>query len=309
MGSLIMKIKPEKLNKGDTIGVISPAGSLVDGEGIKKAVNYFEAQGFKVKIAPHVEDKKGYLAGEDSCRLSDLEDFFKDDEVNAIFCSRGGYGTFRLLDKIDFDLIRKKPKIFAGYSDITALLLNFIQKSGLITFHSPLFVSDFGGEVVDSYTEENFLKILTGNMKIPYEFENISEYHCINPGKIEGELLGGNLAIISGLAGTPYMPDFSGKILFLEDIAEPLYKIDRMFMQLKLAGVFDNIAGLLFTEFTDEDGDIKGLITELTEGMNIPVGYGFPAGHGAHKTTLPLGVNYFFDSDDFKLQLTENYCK
>ena len=308
-----MKIKPEKLHKGDTIGVISPAGALKDDVNLQNAVKYFEKQGYKIKFAPHVLDKKACLAGEDADRLSDLENFFKDDEVKAILCSRGGYGTFRILDKIDFDLIRNNPKIFAGYSDITALLLNFTEKSDLITFHAPLFASDFGGEVVDSYTAKIFLKVLTGKSEIPYEFPNTSPYHCINPGKVETLLLGGNLAIISALAGTPYLPDFSEKILFLEDIGEPLYKIDRMLMQLKLAGILENISGLLFTEFTavedTEEEDVVNLISEFAENLNIPVGYGFPAGHGLQKATLPLGVNYFFDSADFKLRLTENYLK
>ncbi len=311
-----MKIKPEKLNKGDTVGVISPSGAVKEKKMLENAGKYFEARGFKVKIAPHALDKKAYLAGEDALRLSDLENFFKDGEVKAIICSRGGYGAFRILNDINYDLIKNNPKIFVGYSDITALLNNFTQKSGLITFHGPLFASDFGGDRVDRYTEDNFWDVITKSTKIPYKFPNPSEYHCIKPGKTRGELFGGNLAIMCGLLGTPYMPDLRGKLLLLEDVGEPLYKIDRMITRLKLAGVFEQVAGVLFAEFSSiiKPGNndtnrltVLDVIAELTSELKIPVGYGFPAGHGPQKATLPVGVEYLFDSEEFKLELTEGY--
>ncbi|HSA06430.1 MAG TPA: LD-carboxypeptidase [Candidatus Gastranaerophilales bacterium] len=313
-----MKIKPQKLNPGDTIGVISPSGALKEEKLFNNAVKYFETKGFKIKTAPHALDKNAYLAGKDCDRLHDLESFFKDEEIKAILCSRGGYGTHRILNSINYDLVRNNPKIFVGYSDITSLLCNFTQKSGLITFHGPLFASDFGKDKTDEYTEESFRKILTKNIEIPYGFENAADYHCIKAGKAEGELLGGNLAILCGLLGTPYFPDFSGKILLLEDIGEHLYKIDRMLMQLKLAGVFEKISGILFAEFSDITGSDNletnslcalNIVSELTCDLNIPVGYGFPAGHGFQKATLPFGVEYFFNSNDFKLQLTEDYLQ
>lgn len=311
-----MKIKPQKLNKGDTIGVISPSGAVKEIKLFENAVKYFETRGFSIKTAPHALDKREYLAGNDENRLSDLENFFMDDEIKAIFCSRGGYGTFRILNNINYGLIRDNPKIFMGYSDITALLCNFYGKSGLVTFHGPLFASDFGKDEVDEYTENVFWEIFMKNPKIPYEFNNPLRYHCIKPGKAEGTLIGGNLAILCGLLGTPYMPDFSGKILLLEDIGEPLYKIDRMIMQLKLAGVFEKISGLLFSEFSSvinsENTDVNkfnalDVVSELTSDLKIPVGYGFPAGHSDKKATLPIGVSYFFNSEDFQLLLTEEY--
>ena len=167
-----MKIKPEKLKKGDTIGIISPAGAVKEKKLFNNAVKYFENKGYKGKIAPHTLDMKAYLAGEDKNRLADLENFFKDDEIKAILCSRGGYGVFRILDRINFDLIKENPKIFVGYSDITAILCNFTEKSGMVTFHGPLFASDFGKDIIDEYTEYNFWKILTKNTEIPYEFPN-----------------------------------------------------------------------------------------------------------------------------------------
>jgi len=196
------------------------------------------------------------------------------------------------------------------------LLNNFVKKSGIVAFHGPLALSDFGVEKINKYTEESFLQILEGKAKIPYSFKNPLKYQCIIPGKTQGVLIGGNLAVLCGLLGTPYFPDLTGKILLLEDVGEPSYKIDRMLMQLKLAGVFKKVSGILFGEFTaiveEETRDVKKLtpidiIKELAEGLNIPIGYGFAASHGVQKATLPLGVKYNFDSADFKLEIIENY--
>ncbi|MFH0703285.1 MAG: LD-carboxypeptidase [bacterium] len=302
-------LKPQRLKQGDTIGIISPAGAVKEDNLWQPTIDYFEKMGFSVKIAAHARDKKAYLAGEDQNRLSDLMNFFEDDEIKAIICSRGGYGTYRILSDINYEKIKNNPKIFVGYSDITALLLAFLEKSNIITFHGPLALSDFGTNNISKYTEENFFNILQGKLNLPYSYSNISDYECIKPGEAEGCLIGGNLAIISGLLGTPYFPDMTNKILFLEDIGEPLYKIDRMLMQLKLAGIFDKILGLLFCEFSSiaqSDNPID-IIKEFTKDMNIPVGYGFPAGHGHNKATLPLGIKYYFNSSQFKLILEEEF--
>lgn len=311
-----MKIKPEKLKKGDTIGVISPSGAVKEKKMLEKAVNYFENKGYRVKPAPHILDQNAYLAGKDADRLNDLENFFRDKEVKAIVCSRGGYGASRLLDKINYQIIKDNPKIFVGYSDITAFLNVFSQKTDLITFHGPLFVSDFGADRVDSYTEEVFFNLLSKNNKTPFKYPNPIEYHCIIPGEITGELIGGNLAVLCGLVGTPYMPDVEGKILLLEDVGEPLYKIDRMLTQLKLSRVFEKISGLLFAEFSSvlkaDNNEVNrytplDIVSEITKGMDIPVGYGFPAGHSRQKATLPIGMEYFFNSEDFQLKTVEIY--
>ncbi|OGH95836.1 MAG: hypothetical protein A2039_08960 [Candidatus Melainabacteria bacterium GWA2_34_9] len=311
-----MPILPEKLKKGDTIGIISPAGAVKDQNLWNTTIEYFENKGYKIKIATHANDKNTYLAGKDETRLSDLIDFFKDEEIKAIICSRGGYGTFRLLEKIDWEIIKQNPKIFVGYSDITALLNNFVEKSGMIAFHGPLALSDFGVEQINKYTEESFWRILEGKAEIPYSFQNPLNYKCILPGKTQGVLMGGNLAVLCGLLGTPYFPDLSGKILLLEDVGEPLYKIDRMLMQLKLAGVFEKVSGILFGEFTAiieaETPDVNKLtpvdiIKELAKELNIPIGYGFTASHSSHKATLPLGIKYNFESTDFKFEIIENY--
>lgn len=290
-----MKTKPQKLNSGDTIGIISPSGAVKEIEQFNRGVKYFEARGYKIKVAPHALDKNNYLAGKDPDRLEDLISFFNDPEIKAILCSRGGYGMHRILDKIP-DL---PPKIFVGFSDITALLNNL----NFVTFHGPLVASDFGKESIDPYTEDIFWKVMTGNIE---NFPNVYEYHCIKPGIAEGELIGGNLSLICGLMGTPYSLDFHGKILLLEDVCEPIYKIDRMLAQLRLAGVFEQVAGVLFAEFTDVNA--LDLINEYCKDLNIPVGYGFPAGHSEHKATLPLGVRYRFNAGEFRLEVVEDYC-
>jgi muramoyltetrapeptide carboxypeptidase len=307
-----MAILPQKLNKGDTIGIISPAGAIKEVFQLEAAIKYFEDRGYKIKLAPHAGDRNAYLAGKDQDRLSDLMDFFTDTEIKAIICSRGGYGSFRLLEKINWGIIRNNPKIFVGYSDITALLNNFVEKSSLVCFHGPLAISDFGAEKINPYTEKVFWEILEGAGL--YEYENPVSYQCITRGQAEGVLMGGNLSILCGLLGTSYFPDLAGKIILIEDVGEPLYKIDRMLMQLKLAGVFKRAAGFIFSEFTsipDTNYNLSpvDIIKEHICGLNIPVGYGFAASHSEQKATLPLGTRYRFDSRDFRLEILEEYLK
>ena len=311
-------IKPAKLNKGDTIGIISPSGSVKNDNYWDSTVKFFNKKGYNIKLAPHVKDKNTYLAGFDQDRLDDLIDFFKNDKIKAIICSRGGYGAYRVLNGIDYKIIEANPKIFVGYSDITALNLAFITKSNLITFHGPLAISDFGMDKINDYTVSNFFDVLEGKIQLPYPYQNPIRYECINAGLVEGELVGGNLSVLAGLIGTPYLPDLTGKILLLEDVCEPLYKIDRLLTQLKLAGVFEKISGLIFGEFTSviqsENPDIAMLtpidiIKDVLSSVNIPIGYGFAASHAEHKATLPLGVKYCFNSEYFELALIDEYLK
>lgn len=300
-------IRPSKLNKGDTIGIISPAGVVRDENLWNNAIEYIKSKGFNIKVSPNAKRQNDYLAGDDHQRLNDLMDFFKDEEINAIICSRGGYGSMRILNDIDYNVIKNNPKIFIGYSDITALHCAFNKKANLTTFHGPLFISDFAKNQINEYTEKTLFEILTN----PYShnYTNPHEYQCINEGQTEAELIGGNLAVITSLLGTKYFPDLENKILFLEDIAEPVYKIDRMLTQLKLSGNLDKISGLLFgefTEITEPKEEIINLIKKETQNLKIPIGFGFPCGHGSSKATLPLGVKYYFNSADFKLEIIED---
>lgn len=302
-------IKPTRLKKGDTIGIISPAGAIKEPCQRGNIVSLFERRGYNVRFSPSWSAKKAYLAGEDSLRLKDLHDFFLDDEVNAIVCSRGGYGTVRLLESIDFKLIKSHPKIFVGYSDITALLSCFADKSELITFHGPLAMSDFGSESIDEYTINNFFDVVEG--KFDGNYVNLREHVCINSGSAAGPLCGGNLAVLSGLAGTPYFPDLDKKILLLEDIGEPLYKIDRMLQHLKLSGAFNKVRAVVFGDFTscadDNIPELIALIRDVFADIECPVGFGFQAGHATEKATLPMGANCFYSSDKFSLKVLEDF--
>lgn len=304
--------KPKKLKPGNTIGIIAPAGVIKDESQLSNVENYFKNKNYKVKFGYNIKKKKYYLAGNDLERLSDLENFFKDDSIDAILCARGGYGTYRLLDKINYEVIKSNPKIFIGYSDISALHSAFSKKSNLITFHGPLALSDFGTKNIDSYTENNFFNILEGKIKSPYYFDNSEDYTCIYDGTVSGNLFASNLAVLCGLMGTPYFPDLKDKILILEDIAEPLYKIDRMLTQLKLGGVFKDIKAVLFSNFTDiPDFDFNQSLIELLKevfyNLNIPVGLGFPASHKTTKATLPLSVKYNLNASSGILTLIESY--
>lgn len=306
------KIYPQKLKKGDTIGIVAPAGNIRNLAQIEKVKCYFNKKGYKVKISQGLYETDRYLAGEDKLRASELMKFFLDDEVNAIVCARGGYGTYRILDMLDYDLIRKNPKIFVGYSDITALHSAIAKKSNLVTFHGPLALSDFGVDEVDEYTEKVFFDILEKNDESSYIYKNTENYTCINKGQANGELFAGNLTVLCGLLGTPYFPELKNKILILEEIAEPLYKIDRMLTQLKLSGVLQQVKGILFANFTDmpdfEDEETKTkeickFISEVLSDFTIPMGYGFPASHAKKKATLPVGRDCIFCADNHTLEI------
>jgi muramoyltetrapeptide carboxypeptidase len=311
--SKVKLTKPQKLTKGDTIGIISPAGSIFDVSKLENAKKYFEEKGYKVLISEHAQAQESYLAGSDTDKIEDIENLFQNKDVKAIICSRGGYGTLRILDKLNYNIISENPKIFVGYSDITSLHSAINKKAGLITFLGPLAVSDFGSDEIDEFTEENFFKMLAGDQPLPQVFPNAFEYLCIKEGVVEGALAGGNLAVLCSMIGTQYFPDVKNKILLLEDIGEPVYKIDRFLTQLELTGVLSQISGLLFAKFTkigeDEDKlekQVIELVREKTTSLNIPVGYGFSACHLKSKLTLPLGLNYRFDANKGKLVLIES---
>lgn len=290
------KINP--LKQGDNVAIISPAGSIKDDKKLNKAIIYFESKGYKVKVFTNALAKEDYLAGNDDLRLADLHEAFENPEINAILCSRGGYGCMRLLDKINYDLITKNPKIFLGHSDITAFLNTF----PIPTFHSPMAVFDFGVDEVDSFTEKSFFEVIQG-VKAPYIYEGRDDFKVVNQGKAQGELIGGNLSVLTSLLGTSYAPNFKNKILLLEDVNEPLYKIDRMLTQFKLAGVFEHIAGLVVADFGETDIPSEFLKDFFPK---KPAFSGFYASHSQSKYTLPLGLEYILDADKGTLTLIED---
>ena len=293
-------IKPPRLRPGDLIGIISPAGPVDESE-LKPDLELLESSGFRIHIAPHVYDRQGYLAGDDEARLSDLHGMFQDRKTKAIFCARGGYGTLRLLDKIDYDLIRENPKIIVGYSDITALLMAINKKTGLITFHGPMVR---GLSALHDNSRESLFRLISSNQ--PVSFSPMAGNPLI-VGRATGPLIGGNLSLICHLIGTPFLPSLEGSLLFIEDKGEPLYRIDRMLTHLALAGQLKGIAGLIGGEFIKcgDPSAVDDLLNTAASELEIPLITGFPIGHGLKNTALPLGIPARLDADSMTLSTLE----
>lgn len=306
-------IKPPRLQKGETIGIISPASSPDDLSRIEKAVSYFEKNGYKCEVGKNVGKYFGYLAGTDEQRASDINEMFADKNIKAIICVRGGYGTPRILDKINYSVIKKNPKIFVGYSDITAIHSAIFKKCKLITFAGPMAAVDFWNDV-SPYTEEIFWKLLTekgkpGKIKFPESIVLNSSFKK----KIEGKVIGGNLALMVSLLGTKYFPSLKDKILLLEEIGEKPYRVDRMLNQLRLSGAFNQIAAVLLGAFTDceeEDSSKKSLtldyvIEDYLGARNFPLIKNLPHGHIKNNMTIPIGAKISVNSNKNSFEITE----
>ena len=291
-------IKPKRLKKADLIGIISPASAPSDLNRINSAVKYFENIGYRVKVGKNAEKQNKYLAGTDEERLDDFHSMFSDKEVKAILSARGGYGSSRLLDKINYSLIKKHPKIFIGYSDITALQLAIFKETGLVTFAGPMPAVDFWDKV-NSFTEENFWKLITSSKKIgKLQNPNSEPFYSITSGRCEGKMLGGNLSMIISLLGTPYLPNLKNSILFLEEVNEKPFRIDRMFNQLRLAKIFNEVIGIVLGRFVDcYENDpqktsfkLNDVISDYFSKLKIPVVYNVKHGHIKQNITLPIGL-------------------
>ncbi len=306
-------IKPKKLQKGDLIGIISPASSVDDPTKIDKGVSYLESLGYKVLLGKNVGKFNGYLAGSDSERLADFHAMFENKNVKAIFCLRGGYGASRLLDKIEYKIIKSHPKIFVGYSDISALQLAIFYKTGLITFAGPMVGIDFYDEV-SSYTTEMFWKLLTSTKKFG-RIENPGDENilALNHGSVSGKIVGGNLSVITALIGTDYFPGLKDNILFIEEIGELPYKIDRMFNQFRLSKMFKGLKGVIIGSFRDcQEPDpekrtltLGEVITDYFSGMKLPVIYNFRHGHLKDNITVPVGANVKLNASRNYVEITE----
>jgi len=291
-------IKPKKLNKREVIGIISPASSPEDPILVNRGIRYLESLGYRIELGKNINKNRGYLAGTDEERVEDLHQMFKNKNVKAIFCLRGGYGAFRLLDKINYNLIKKYPKIFIGFSEITSLQMAFLRKANLITFAGPMVVPNFSKNV-SKYTEENFWQLITSSKKVGrLKFPESNTLPNINTGISTGRLVGGNLAVFVSLIGTEFLPDLKDKILFLEDVGEYPYKIDRMMNQLRLNKVFKKIKGIILGRFVDcfeHDPNKKTLtlsevMNDYLSGIKVPSIYTFPHGHIKDFITLPVGI-------------------
>ena len=293
-------IKPSRLMPGDQVGVISPAGPVSESD-LLPGIKLLESAGFKVRLAPHVYDRQGYLAGNDEARLSDFHSMFRNPDVKAVFCARGGYGSLRLLDKIDYNLILENPKIFVGYSDITALLMAIHAKTGLVTFHGPV-VRDFSTK--DQRNWHNLIRVLSsGDVQALCLREGPPLIH----GKAAGPLIGGNLSLICHLVGTSFLPSLDGSIMFLEEKGESLYRLDRMLTHLSLAGQLKRLSGLIAGDFEQcgEKSSVSRLLMRFSQGLNIPLATGLQSGHGMQNLTLPIGLTSELDTNLMTLSITE----
>lgn len=301
-------VKPKVLRTGDTIGMPAPASNAFDPDRIRLAKEQIEALGFRVRMGEYVFEKHGYFAGTDDQRAADVNAMFADDEVDGIFFYTGGWGAPRILPLLDFDLIRANPKVIMGYSDITSLLYPIHQETGLVTFHGPVAASN-----IRPWTRAQMERVIMstepigtlGNPeKAPDELvERFYRTITIRPGRATGRLTGGNLTLISVLMGTPWEIDTDGAILFLEDIHEGMYRVDRMLTQLALAGKLDRLAGVAFGFCTDcsvGEGigfSLEEILRQHLEPLGVPVMSGLAFGHIQQQLTLPIGMPATIDTE------------
>ena len=306
-------LKGKRLKLGDTIGIIGPSGTVRKEGAVDQAVEYAKSLGFNVKLGESAHAKYGYLSGTDELRARDVNAMFADPQVDAIVCTRGGYGTMRMLDLLDYDVIRANPKVFVGFSDITAMHIAFLKKSGLVTFHGPMAVS-WMDDFPDGFTQKALYDAVMRAESLG-ELVNAPGYHAretVNSGCAEGLLVGGNLSLIAGTIGTPYEIDVKDRILFIEEIGERTYCVDRMLTQLRLAGKFDECAGVVFGDFCDCPVEypafgltLEEVIRDVVAPCGKPIFTGLQAGHVSPKLTLPFGVMARMDADPKTLTILE----
>ncbi len=310
-------LKPPRLKPGDTVGLINPAGATFLTEDIRIATESLAALGLKAKEGAHLLDRYGYLAGQDKDRADDVNTMFADDSVQAILCVRGGWGCNRILQMIDYDLVRKHPKIILGYSDITSLLVAIYAKSGLVTFHGPVGISTWNKFSVD-YFKRILFEGEAVTLQNPTDVgDNLTQtkdrVEVITSGQTRGRLAGGNLSVLSAMAGSEFLPDWRGHILFLEEDGENIYRVDRMLTTLKLAGILDKLSGFIFGKCTKcEPGDGYGSLTleevlsDHIKPLGIPAWYGAMIGHIENKFTVPVGVEVEIDSGKGSIRMVES---
>jgi muramoyltetrapeptide carboxypeptidase len=298
--NLQQNIRPRALKPGDTIGVVAPAGPF-EKDLFVAGVDAIHGMGFATKIDGGIFMRHGFLAGEDRHRAEHFNAMVADDGVQAIMCARGGYGSLRILDRLDANALFSNPKPLIGFSDITALHQAIRIKIGLITFHGPMVTTLARS---NSATVHSWYDTLTGSCDLS---QALSASRILKPGAAEGVLTGGNLATLCHMVGTPYGADYSGAILLIEDVGEAPYRIDRMLTQMKMAGTLEGLNGLIVGEFEDcgPQDEIDALIVERFRDMDIPIVSGVPIGHGKDNLTVPLGVKVRLDTQGPALRLLE----
>ncbi|MGL1886872.1 MAG: LD-carboxypeptidase [Reichenbachiella sp.] len=311
-------IKPKKIVKGSTIGLITPGSALV-GDAEERAVANLESLGLKVLKSSNFNERTGFIAGSDEDRIADIHEMFANPDVDAIICARGGYGTGRLLSGLDYDLIKSNPKPLVGFSDITALHYAIFKNTGMVCYHAPVASSKFS-----EFSIESLKTVLFQNKKQkmirPIEWkekdEEAFQYRSWNDGVAQGKLIGGNLSLMCSVLGTPYDVDFTDKIVFIEEVGESLYRVDRMLTQLLNSGKLNKCAGIALGVFyackarsggVDDDGyvSLSSVLGDRLGGLNVPVAYGLPFGHIDDHGVLPIGVQAKLDTKSKSLTLLE----
>ncbi len=309
--------RPPRLARGSRVALVAPAGPLLERDDLTRAEALCRALDYEPVMGSHTARRYGYLAGTDEERLGDLNAALSDRSVDAIWCIRGGYGTTRILDRIDFEALSRRPRALIGFSDITTILNAAVSRAGVVAFHGPVARAS-----MPAFSRWHFERVLAcaepagrlgrlpsqPDVLVPREDRIVT----LSGGIAEGPLLGGNLSLLQCLIGTPYFPDFDGAILFLEDAGEALYRVDRMLAHLRLVGTLDRLAGVVIGRFTglernSADGALgfDEVLETYLRPLGIPVGYGFPVGHVDDQWTLPLGVRARFDADAGELELLE----
>ncbi|HSL24023.1 MAG TPA: LD-carboxypeptidase [Vicinamibacterales bacterium] len=300
-------LRPRRLSAGDTVALVGPASATFVRMDLEIARESLEALGLKVIVGEHLRDRRGYLAGDDAARAADINRFFADGSVRAVLPIRGGWGSSRVLPHLDYETIRRNPKIVLGYSDITALLLAIHARCGLVTFHGPNGMGRW-----DSWSADFVRRVLFGAEIVTFEnprdrgeflVQTEHRIQTLAPGVARGRLLGGNLTVLTAILGSPYMPSWDGSILFLEDVGEDIYRVDRMLTSLKLAGVLQKIRGFVFGTCEEcEPGEGYGSLTleEVLEDhvlpLKIPAWRGAMIGHEMPQFTLPVGAEVEIDA-------------
>ncbi len=317
MGSKLPSVRPPKLGPGARIALIAPAGPLLELDDLVRGRELCQALGWEPRPAPHAGRHYGYLAGTDAERLEDLNAALCDPAIDAVWCLRGGYGVTRLLDQVDFDAVARRPRPLIGYSDITALLNAVTRATGVVTFHGPV-----ARHSLSSFSRRHLERVLTqanppgrlGRVAPPAEVlvPDRDRIVTLRSGVAEGPLVGGNLSLMQCLVGTRHFPDTRGAILFLEDVGEDLYRLDRMLSHLRMAGHLQGLAGAALGRFTEmhrasDDGALGlGEVLGTYFGpLNIPVAYGFPIGHVDDQWTLPVGGRARLDAENGEMDLVE----
>lgn len=316
----LITLKPKKLKKGDTIGLIAPA-SAIKSDVLERAKETLKSMGFNPFHTDRITGNHGYFSNTDEERAKDVNEMFANPNIDGIICARGGYGCTRIMPLIDFETIKNNPKVLLGFSDITALANGIYQKTGLITFHGPV-----GSTLDDAYSIAQLKKVLIKpkdnltieNVNLASELTEKSEYerYTINSGKATGKLVGGSLTLVTAMMGTPYEIDFTDTIVFLEDVGEAPYRMDRMLTQLLEGSSFKNAAAIMFGVSKDCDKPaspdgftLKEVILDRIKPLKIPAAHGMSFGHVDNNFTIPIGIAATFDADAMSLNLLEAAVK